>query len=310
MAKSQLDLAVGNVVGSNIANVLLVVGLAAALTGLGVERQMLRLDLPFMLTLSALLFVLGSDGSLGRIDAAILLGCLLVHSVVTVRAGRRAATSPRDTDANAPPATNTPTRSLPAAAGLLVSGVGLLVAGSSALVSGAVALATAFGVSGLVVGLTVVAVGTSLPELVATVVAVRRGEPDIALGNAVGSNIANLGLVLGVPGLIAADGIPVPAAAAAFDIPLMLAAAAALAPAAFTAMRIARWEGVMFVGLYAAYLGFVALDAQEHDALQGYSTVLLGFVLPLVAVALLTPVWHEVRRRRAHSARSRPAGRR
>lgn len=307
LARSQLDLAVGNIVGSNIANVLLVVGLAAALTGLTVQRQLLRLDLPFLLALSLLLFLLASDGRLGRIDAAILLGCLLVHTVVTLRAGRGdAATGPQDGSGGQDPAAEptAPVLSLPAAASLLLLGVGLLVAGSSALVTGAVGLATAFGVSGLVVGLTVVAVGTSTPELVATIVAVRRGEPDIALGNAVGSNIFNLGFILGVPALIAGEGIPVPAAALALDIPLMVAAAVAIAPAAFTGMRLARWEGVMFVTLYAAYLGYVALDAQEHDALEGYSAVMAGFVLPLAGVAVLTSVWYEVRRLRArpHSA--------
>ena len=126
-------------------------------------------------------------------------------------------------------------------------GIGLLVGGAQLLVTGAVSIATAFGVSSLVIGLTVVAIGTSLPELATSLIALRKGETDMAVGNIVGSNIFNIGMVLGFPAILFGDGIPVPEAAIAIDIPLMLAAAVALLPIAFTGFIVARWEGALLL---------------------------------------------------------------
>jgi cation:H+ antiporter len=181
---------------------------------------------------------------------------------------------------------------MPVAVLMLIGGVGLLVGGSQILVDGAVNIATALGVSGLVIGLTVVAIGTSLPELAASVVAVRKGQTELAVGNAVGSCLANIGLVLGLPALLAPGGLDVPGAAVALDIPLMIATALVLLPVAFTRALIVRWEGLVFVGLYAAYTGYVVLAASDHDAAAGFSTVMLIFVLPLVAgLPLLSAVY-------------------
>jgi cation:H+ antiporter len=153
------------------------------------------------------------------------------------------------------------------AALLLMLGSGLLVAGSQLLVTGAVSIATNLGISSLVVGLTVVAIGTSLPELATALVAIRRGERDMAVGNIVGSNLFNIGLVLGLPAMIFDGGIPVPPAAIAMDIPLMLAATLALVPLAFTGFVFARWEGILFVALYLAYLLYCG--AGLHRARRG-----------------------------------------
>ena len=177
---------------------------------------------------------------------------------------------------------------------LVVLGIALLVAGATLLVEGAVSIATSLGVSSLVVGLTVVAVGTSLPELATSVIAVRRGERDLAVGNVVGSNIFNIGVVLGLPALISPGGIPVSGAAVALDIPVMLAAAVALLPIAFTGFAVARWEGALFVALYAAYTGYVVLAATEHDALEGFTWTMAWFVLPLVALTLAVFTAYEI----------------
>ncbi|BDZ41439.1 hypothetical protein GCM10025865_07380 [Paraoerskovia sediminicola] len=165
--------------------------------------------------------------------------------------------------------------------------------------TGASNIATSLGVSGLIIGLTVVAIGTSLPELATSVIAVLRGQRDLAVGNVVGSCIANIGLVLAVPALLSADGIPVPDAALALDIPLMVAAAVALAPVAFTGFTVQRWEGALFVGLYAAYMTTVVLDAAGHDALSGFTWVMTAFVLPLVVLTLATTVAYDLGRRAA-----------
>ena len=173
---------------------------------------------------------------------------------------------------------------------------------------GAVDVATALGVSGLVVGLSVVAVSSNQPELAASVVAVRRGQRDLAIGNVVGSCLLNLGLVLGVPAILVDGGLPVPAAAVALDIPGMPAAVVALLPIAFTGFAVARWEGGLFLVLYFAYTGYVLLAATEHDALEGFSSVMVSFVLPLVVMTLVAVSAHELGRRRERRGPGGPAG--
>lgn len=273
----QTDLAIGNVVGSNIANILLILGASALVLPLVVRRQLLRIDVPALVLLSMLLLVLCLDGTIGRVDGLVLLVLFVGYLLSTLRTSKRAATTEADTEVPAVPV------SAPVSVLMLVGGVALLVGGAQILVDGAVNIATSLGVSGLIIGLTVVAVGTSLPELAASVSAVRKGQTELAVGNAVGSCLANIGLVLGLPAIFAPGGLNVPAAAVALDIPLMIAAALVLLPVAFTRALIVRWEGVVFVGLYAAYTGYVVLAATDHDAAQGFSTVMLIFVLPLVA---------------------------
>ena len=285
-------LAIGNVIGSNIANILLILGVSAVLSPLVIQRQVVRFDIPVMLGISVMLVVVSLDGVLSLIDGILLLGGLILHAVLSIIVGRReskdAAYTPAEMPLNSEP--------VPLwLAGLLVAlGVGLLVFGAQTLVAGAVNIALDLGVSSLVVGLTVVAIGTSLPELATSIVALRRGERDMAVGNIVGSNIFNIGLVLGLPAILFAEGIPLPDAAIALDLPLMLAAALALLPIAFTGFIIARWEGSLFVGLYVAYLLYVVLASTEHDAASGFTSIMLWFVLPLVAITLIAVTAYEV----------------
>jgi cation:H+ antiporter len=132
-----------------------------------------------------------------------------------------------------------------------------------------------------------VAIGTSLPELAAVIVAITKGETDMAVGNIVGSNLFNIGLVLGLPAMIFGEGIPIANAVIAIDLPLMLAAALALLPIAFTGFVIARWEGAVFLALYISYTVYLVLDSTGHDAAVGFNGVMLSFVLPLLAASLL-----------------------
>jgi len=286
------DLALGNVVGTNIANILLILGLSAVIGPLLIQRQLVRFDLPLLLGLSGLFFLLSLDGGISRLDGTLLLLGLVFHIVTSLIVGRRDANTPGHTRAPLP--LNSTPVPLWLAALLLMLGSGLLVAGSQLLVTGAVSIATNLGISSLVVGLTVVAIGTSLPELATALVAIRRGERDMAVGNIVGSNLFNIGLVLGLPAIIFEGGIPVPPAAIALDIPLMLAATLALVPLAFTGFVFARWEGILFVALYLAYLLYVVLASTEHDAAQGFTTIMLWFVLPLVAITLVAVTAYEI----------------
>lgn len=301
--RDEPGLAVGNVVGSNIANVLLILGLSALVLPLAATQRLVRFDLPLMLSLSAALLLVCLDGVISAVDGLILFGAVVAHTVLTVTIGRRRTQSkaPVMQLAEGSPGigTSAQAQKLPVASSgksilLVVFGVALLVTGATLLVEGAVNTATTLGVSSLVVGLTVVAIGTSLPELATSLIAVRRGERDLAIGNVVGSNLFNIGVVLGLPAMISLEGIPVSSAALAFDIPVMLAAAIALLPVAFTGFTVARWEGALFVALYLVYLGYLILAATAHDALEGFTAVMAWFVLPLITVTLIAFTAYEI----------------
>jgi cation:H+ antiporter len=294
-AAGRPDVALGNVVGSNILNVLLILGVSAALAPLAVSRRLVWIDVPIMIAVSAAVLVLALDGGIGRADGAALVAGFVVYSLLAVRRGRRenagAAVRP-------PPARRgARARRMLASAGLVAFGLALLVAGSHALVTGAVAIARALGVSELVIGLTVVAAGTSLPEIATSVLAAVRGARDIAVGNVIGSNLFNLLGVLGLAGLLAPGGIPIAPAALHFDLPVMLAVAVACLPIFLTGHVIARWEGLLFLGYYAAYTCYLILAAVEHDALPAFSATMTLFVMPLTAVTLLVVTARAVRAR-------------
>jgi len=292
VARGEDGLAIGNVVGSNIANILLILGLSAMIKPLFIKRQVVRFDIPVMVGMSLLLLGFSLDGELILIEGIILLAALTFHAVMSIVIGRR-ETSSLDDQPETLPLNSKPVK-LWLAVLLLVAGIGLLALGARALVSGAVDIATALGVSGLVIGLTVVAIGTSLPELATSIVAIRRGEQDMAVGNIVGSNIFNIGFVLGLPAVFMGSELSVPAAAISVDIPLMLAGALALLPIAFTGFKIARWEGTLFFLLYGAYILYVVLDSTGHDSARGFSLAMLWLVLPLIAATLIAVTSYEI----------------
>jgi cation:H+ antiporter len=178
-------------------------------------------------------------------------------------------------------------------------GLALLVVGAEVLLGAAVGIARDLGVSSLVVGLTIVAGGTSLPELATSVLASLRGARDIAVGNVVGSCLFNLLGVLGLGSLIAPDGIAVPPGVLTFDLPVMAAVAIAMLPVFFTGHLLARWEGALFVGYYVAYTAYLVLDAVRHPLVPAFGTAMAWFVLPLTALTLITLAVRGARQRRS-----------
>ncbi|MCG3170641.1 MAG: hypothetical protein CALGDGBN_02208 [Pseudomonadales bacterium] len=284
------DIALGNVVGSNIFNVLMILGLSALVSPLIVSRQLVRVDVPIMIGVSLLVWLLALDQVIGRVEGLVLALMLAIYLDVQIRLGRRAG-------ADTPPTAATD-EAAPSGAGSLVTnvllilgGLVLLVAGSRWLLDGATGIARALGVSELMIGLTIVAAGTSLPELATSVLAALRGERDIAVGNVVGSNIFNLLAVLGITAVVAPAGVAVADAALVFDIPVMGAVALACLPVFFSGHLIARWEGAVFVAYYIAYTAYLVLAGTAHEALAGYRTAMLGFVLPLTVLTLVLIVW-------------------
>ncbi|MDQ4078085.1 MAG: calcium/sodium antiporter [Chloroflexota bacterium] len=292
----QAALALGNIIGSNIANVLLILGISASITSLIVAQQLVRLEVPLMVALSFLMLLLALDGTLSRIEGLLLLAIGIAFTIFVVRRSRNESREIEEEYAQefgGEPAQGG--WQLLLQFGLVVGGLALLVLGSNWLVDGAIAVAQVIGVSELVIGLTVIAIGTSLPEIATSGVASLRGERDIAVGGVVGSNIYNIVLVLGSVIAVAPTGVEVPPAAVNFDIPVMIVVAVSTLPIFFTGYVIARWEGILFLGYYIAYTLYLILEATEHDRLPAFSNVMLLFVLPLTAVTLLVLVSRQVR---------------
>ncbi|MGQ4650406.1 calcium/sodium antiporter [Lyngbya aestuarii] len=295
------DLALGNVVGSNISNILLILGCSAVMAPLIVSRQLVRLDIPLMIGVSFLLAFMGSDGRLGRLDGTILISGAIAYTVFTLYQSRKESSkdsqNPADELPQKPGENSKPSQGLRQIIfqiGLITVGLVMLVLGSEWLIDGAVAIARLFGLSELIIGLTIVAIGTSLPELAASVAATMRGERDIAVGNVVGSNIFNILMVLGVAGLVAPKGVQVPTPALNFDLPVMIAVAIACLPIFFTGYRIARWEGFLFLSYYAAYTLYLFLNATEHNALGAFSDIMITFAVPLTVITLVILVFRAI----------------
>lgn len=290
------DIALGNIVGSNIFNVLFILGLSAIIVPLTVHRQLVRIDVPVMIVISGVTWVMCLDGNVSRIDGLILFAGIVLYTVITViisRRKERVSESKRSDPAEAKPAQGAAAIALNVL--FIAVGLGLLVLGSKWLVDGAVQMAKAMGLSELVIGLTIIAAGTSLPEVATSVLAAIRGQRDIAVGNVVGSNIFNLLCILGMTSLVAPAGIPVQPSSLALDIPFMVAVAVACLPIFFVGHCIQRWEGVLFLAYYAAYTVYLIMAANHHDSLSTYGTVLFLYVTPLVAVTLLVRVVRAVR---------------
>ncbi|MDR5682560.1 MAG: calcium/sodium antiporter [Armatimonadota bacterium] len=290
-------LSVGNIVGSNIFNILFILGLSALITPLRVDQQLVWLDVPVMIGVSVVLFVMGLDGVVGRWEGAVLVAGVVAYTAFQIRASRRESEHVREEYekefGHPPPA-------VPATwlrNGLLcAAGLALLTVGSRWLVDGAVAIARSVGVSELVIGLTIVAAGTSLPEVATSIVAALRKERDIAVGNLVGSNIFNVLSVAGATALVAPAGLAIPEGALRFDMPVMVAVAVACLPIFARGHRIDRWEGGLFFGYYVAYALYVVLEAAEHDALPVFSAVMTAFVLPITVITLVVVGVRHVRR--------------
>lgn len=283
------DLAIGNVVGSNIANVLLILGISALITPLLVDEQIIRQEIPIMIGASALLVVMALDGNIGLLESIVLFALVIAYTVFLVIQSRRASKAVQDEFETGIP-TSTWDSHWAVQIGLIAAGLAMLVVGADWLVDAAVAFARAFGVSDLVIGLTVVAVGTSMPEIATSIVAAMRGQRDIAVGNVVGSNVFNILAVLGAAGIASGAGLPVSEAARNFDLWVMLAVAFACLPIMITGREIARWEGVVFLAYYAAYTAWLVLQAQQHDSLPAFSGIMLGYVMPITVITIVVSI--------------------
>ncbi|HEX6250310.1 MAG TPA: calcium/sodium antiporter [Gemmatimonadaceae bacterium] len=283
----QDGVATGNIVGSNIANILLILGVSALAAPLAVHQQVVRLDVPLMVLVSLAVLLMSWNGLVSTLEGVGLVLGALVFTVFVIRKSRRETreiVAEYEQEFGVPEAERRGAGRIIRDILLIIIGLGMLLVGARLLVSAATTTAAALGVSEVVIGLTVVAVGTSLPELATSLVASIRGERDIAVGNIVGSNLFNLLFVLGSAAVVVPRGIPVDSVVAGTDIPLMIGASLLCLPI-FAGYVVSRWEGFLFLVLYAAYVTFVLLRATSHPWLDTYSQFMLLFGLPLTALA-------------------------
>ena len=282
------DIALGNVVGSNICNILLILGISSLISPLVVAQQLVRLDVPIMIGVSALL-MLFSQGNIQRPEGIVLfVGGLAYTAFLLCQSRKENDQSVQDEYAKF----GERSLSVKETTLNLVSLVGgslMLVTGSQLLVNSAVTLAEFFGADELIVSLTVIAFGTSLPELATSVMASIRGERDIAVGNVIGSNIFNILVVLGLTSAVSANGISISAAAMTFDIPVMLAVAVMCLPIFFTGNEVSRREGVLLLAYYFLYVGYLIVHAT--DAYAPWGGLITFVVIPLTALMLVRLSW-------------------
>lgn len=281
------DIALGNVVGSNIFNVLFILGVSALISPLIVNAQIIRQEIPILIGSCLLLFVLSADDRINFGESLLLVTALLAYTVFLIVQSRKESQAIQDEYAAENNKTSSWDKPIYVQLALIFVGLVMLVQGSEWLVDAAVVFAKLLGVSDIVIGLTIVAAGTSMPEVATSIMAALKGERDIAVGNVIGSNTFNVLGGLGITGLIAPTGILVPPSVINFDLWVMLAVCFACVPVFVTGREIARWEGAVFLGYYTAYVAYLILAAQEHDALGAYSSVMMSFVIPITVVTLV-----------------------
>lgn len=288
----QGGIALGNVIGSNIFNVLFILGLSAMIIPLRVNHQLVRVDVPLMIFLSIIVLLFSLDGVIGFTNGILLLAALILYIIQLYFQNRR-QNAAEHVDTNEAVIRNQKTGSWGVNVLFVVVGLALLILGSRWLVNSAVTFAQHLGVSELIIGLTIVAAGTSLPEVVTSIIAAFRGERDIAVGNIVGSNIFNIVAVLGISGMVAPAGIEVSDAVLRFDMPVMIAIAFACLPLFFTRGEISRWEGVLLFGYYIAYTAYLLLAASQHDSLPVFSSVMFYFAIPITLITIMVLGYQE-----------------
>jgi cation:H+ antiporter len=249
------DIAIGNVVGSNIANIALILGVSAIMCPIAIQRGMLARDVPLMVGFSVLLYLLILDGELGRFEGGVLLAAFagfMLYVVFAARQQRPGALQVEEVVAEGEARTGRD-------AALVLVGVVALAVGAHLMVEGASSLARDLGVSEVVIGLSLVAIGTSLPELAASIAAARRREPEIIVGNIVGSNIFNVTLILGTASVLRPLGVH--EHVIRMEAPIMIGISALLLPLVYTGMRLARWEGWVLLAGYAGFLAWLFYSA-------------------------------------------------
>lgn len=272
--------AVGNVIGSNILNVLLILGISAVIVPLAVQSQIVKFDLPVMAGATILLSIFALDGQVSRMDGCILALALVGYIWYLLRMSKSNPNDPLKEEVD-PAGAKTPVW---LNLGLILLGLACLMGGSKLFVAGATDIARQFGLSELVIGLTVVAFGTSLPEIVTSIIAALRGQRDIAVGNIVGSNIFNILSVMGITSIL--NPVPFAQEAILFDIPVLIGVTMVCVPIFWAGYIITRIEGAALLLGYVSYTAYLVLYHTNSPLFVQFKSAMLFFVLPLIVITV------------------------
>jgi cation:H+ antiporter len=283
------EIATGNIVGSSVANILLIIGLTAVVGALAVHHRLVRFEVPVLVVVTGAVWWAATDGAISRGEGAVLVVGLLIYIVVAYRVGqgeKRSLVPARLMKRQQEVARGKLGRNI----GILLASLVGLIGGTRLTVDGASDLAAGLGVNDLLIGLTIVAVGTSLPELVTSVVAVRRNQADIAVGNVLGSNLFNLMGVFGVAAIVG-NGVAIPEAVLSIDFPIAFLATLVALPVLASGLVVERWEGAVMLALYLTYVTLLVLDANGTqafaDARMGFFALMIGAALVMLAAGMV-----------------------
>jgi len=286
------DIAMANVVGSNLFNTLLILGACAAIAPLVVASQLVRLDVPVMLGASILMFLFSLNYNISFVEGLILFSALIIYTVYLIKLSRKESQKVKEEyEKEFGEAKNFSGKDFAINGFYIVIGLVLLIFGGRWFVNGAIEIAKLWGVSDTVIGLTIVAAGTSLPEVATSIIATFKGERDIAVGNVVGSNIYNIFCILGLTSMLTPGGLSVSSDLLALDIPIVVASAIICLPVFMAGFKIDRWKGVVFLAAYVLYTAYLILFSTQHSLLAGYQKAMFLLILPAFAVTSFVIIW-------------------
>lgn len=294
------DLVLGNILGSNVANILLILGIAGLVNPLKITNRIIKVDVPMVIIASTLLFILAIDGLLSPMDGAIIFGALILYSIFMYFQIRKDRQNNKQNGVTEETELDEPVTTLFYGKYilLLLGGLVLIVMGSRWMVASAVEIAGILGISELIIGLTIVSIGTSLPEVATSVSAVRHGDSDTAVANVMGSNLYNILLTLSLTVLIAPGAIDVSQEAINLDLPIMLIVAIACLPLFWPGKELGRKEAIGFLFYYVAYMTYLVFLAMGHPFKETMEVIMVWGVFPITAFLVILKFLFDFRSKR------------
>lgn len=284
LAAGHGDIAIGNVIGSNIFNVLFILGITTLFYPLRVTQKVIRVDIPIMIFLYVLVWLMSLNGFLSFWEGVFFVSGLVFYILFSIRSAKKEAKSIRKEYAKEFSSAKTMSK-IKSVVFISLGVLGLALA-SKFFVGSATELAILMNLSELIIGLTVVACGSAAPEVVISITAARKGESDIAVGNIIGSCIFNILCVLGFTVLLFPNQ-EITRAAINFDIPIMVVSSVLCIPLFMTDMKVSRWEGAVLVLSFVSYISWITLDSTDHDAAEPFGKFVMFFLVPIMASAVL-----------------------
>jgi cation:H+ antiporter len=298
-ADGRPDLVLGNIIGSNIANILLILGVAGLYKPLNITNRIIKIDVPTVIGASLLLYFLAVDGSLSTLDGLIIISGLLLYSAFMYLQIRKDRKTNQQQRAEQPDTGESVTILFYGKyILLLLIGLVLIVMGSRWMVEAAVTIAEILGVSELIIGLTIVSIGTSLPEVATSLSSVRKGDADTAIANVMGSNLYNILLTLGLTVVIAPGALQVSADAIHFDLPIMVIVAASCLPLFWPGKHIGRPEAAGFLFYYASYITYLVLIALHHPFKEQMEWGMSRIIIPATVLLIIAKFISDYRRKK------------